>query len=78
MFLILTLIILVASMNIISGLIIFVKEKSKDIGILKTFGLSNFSILKIFFTIGVLIGLIGALLGVFLGILFTINIEYIQ
>ena len=49
MFLILTLIIFVASMNIISGLIIFVKEKNKDIGILKTLGLSDKSILKIFF-----------------------------
>jgi len=78
MFLILTLIIFVASMNIISGLIIFVKEKNKDIGILKTFGISDFSILKIFFTIGILIGFIGATLGVLLGIIFTINIEYIQ
>ena len=78
MFLILTLIIFVASMNIISGLIIFVKEKNKDIGILKTFGISDFSILKIFFTIGILIGLIGATLGVLLGIIFTINIEHIQ
>ena len=78
MFLILTLIIIVASMNIISGLIIFVKEKNKDIGILKTFGLSDTSILKIFFTIGILIGLIGAVLGVVIGIVFTINIENIQ
>ena len=78
MFLILTLIIFVASMNIISGLIIFVKEKNKDIGILKTFGLSDLSILKIFFTIGILIGLVGASLGVIIGIIFTINIKYIQ
>ena len=78
MFLILTLIIFVASMNIISGLIIFVKEKNKDIGILKTFGISDFSILKIFFTIGILIGFIGAVFGVLLGIVFTINIEHIQ
>ena len=78
MFLILTLIIFVASMNIVSGLIIFVKEKNKDIGILKTFGLSDFSILKIFFTIGILIGFIGAASGVLLGIIFTINIKYIQ
>ena len=78
MFLILTLIIFVASMNIISGLIIFVKEKNKDIGILKTFGISDFSILKIFFTIGILIGFIGATLGVLLGIIFTINIDHIQ
>ncbi len=78
MFLILTLIILIASMNIISGLIIFVKEKNKDIGILKTFGLGDFGILKIFFTIGILIGFIGASLGLFIGIVFTLNIKHIQ
>ena len=48
MFIILSLIIIVASLNIISGLIIFVKEKNKDIGILKTIGMSNKSIIKIF------------------------------
>ena len=64
MFLILTLIIFVASMNIISGLIIFVKEKSKDIGI--------------FFSIGMMIGFMGAILGVLLGIIFSLNIEHIQ
>ena len=78
MFLILTLIIFVASMNIVSGLIIFVKEKNKDIGILKTLGLSNLSIIKIFFSIGILIGLIGASLGTLIGIVFTLNIQYIQ
>ena len=59
MFLILVLIILVASMNIISGLIIFVKEKNKDIGILKTIGLNQFSLLKIFASIRIFIGIIG-------------------
>ena len=78
MFIILTLIILVASLNIVSGLIIFVKEKNRDIGILKTLGLSNLSIIKIFFTIGATIGLIGSLAGTFLGIIFTLNIESIQ
>ncbi len=78
MFLILTLIILVASMNIISGLIIFVKEKNKDIGILKTLGFNNISILKIFFSIGLTIGLIGAISGTILGIIVTENLEYIQ
>ena len=63
MFLILTLIIIVASMNIISGLIIFVKEKNKDIGILKTIGLSKKSLIKVFMSIGLLIGLIGTFLG---------------
>ena len=78
MFLILTLIIIVASMNIISGLIIFVKEKNKDIGILKTIGLNNISLLKIFFSIGLIIGLIGTILGGLIGILFSVNIELIQ
>ena len=78
MFLILTLIIIVASMNIISGLIIFVKEKNKDIGILKTLGFKNISILKIFFTIGLTIGLIGTVSGTILGIIFTENLDYIQ
>ena len=78
MFIILSLIILVASLNIISGLIIFVKEKNKDIGILKTIGMTNISIIKIFFTIGITIGLIGSLFGLIIGIVFTININSIQ
>ena len=78
MFVILSLIILVASLNIISGLIIFVKEKNKDIGILKTIGMTNKSIVKIFFTIGISIGLIGSTIGLCLGILFSLNIESIQ
>ena len=55
-------IIIVASMNIISGLIIFVKEKNKDIGILKTIGLSNGSLIKVFLSIGLVIGLTGTFL----------------
>ena len=78
MFLILTLIIIVASMNIISGLVIFVKEKNKDIAILKTLGFSKIGILKVFFLIGLAIGLIGAILGAFLGIIITENLQYIQ
>ncbi len=78
MFIILSLIILVASLNIISGLIIFVKEKNKDIGILKTMGMSNNSIVKIFFTIGISIGLIGSLIGLLIGVFFSINIHSIQ
>ena len=78
MFLILTLIILVASMNIISGLIIFVKEKNKDIGILKMLGMSDISLIKIFMSVGLIIGLIGTLLGGILGVLFSLNIELIQ
>ena len=78
MFLILTLIIIVASMNIISGLIIFVKEKNKDIGILKTIGLSKKSLIKVFLSIGLLIGLIGTFFGTLLGIVFSVNISKIQ
>lgn len=78
MFLILSLIIIVASMNIISGLVIFVKEKNKDIGILKTIGLSNGSLIKIFLTIGFIIGFIGTFLGGILGIVFSLNIKSIQ
>ena len=78
MFLILTLIIIVASMNIISGLIIFVKEKNKDIGILKTIGLQNKSLIKVFLSIGLVIGFLGTSFGTILGILFSLNISSIQ
>jgi lipoprotein-releasing system permease protein len=78
MFLILTLIIIVASMNIISGLIIFVKEKNKDIGILKTLGFTNLSLLKVFFVIGLTIGLIGTISGTILGIFITENLQMFQ
>ena len=78
MFLILSLIIIVASMIIISGLIIFVKEKNKDIGILKTLGLTNYSLIKIFISIGFLIGLTGTFFGGLFGILFSTNITSIQ
>ena len=78
MFLILTLIIVVASMNIISGLVIFVKEKNKDIAILKTLGFNKIAILKVFFLIGLTIGLIGNILGTFFGIIITENLKYIQ
>ncbi len=78
MFLILALIVIVASMNIISGLIIYVKEKNKDIAILKTLGFSNYSLLKIFFSIGLTIGLIGTISGTILGIIVTENLLIIQ
>ena len=65
-------------MNIISGLIIFVKEKNKDIGILKTLGLTNYSLIKIFISIGFLIGLTGTFFGGLIGILFSLNITSIQ
>ncbi len=78
MFLILILIILIASLNIVSGLIIFVKDKNIDIGILRTIGLSKFSLVKIFLLIGSTIGLIGTSFGIIIGLIFCINIESIQ
>jgi len=78
MFLILTLIILVAAFNMISGLIMLVKDKSKDIAILRTMGATRIMIMKIFFLSGASIGLLGTLLGLFLGVLFCENIEIVK
>ena len=78
MFIILTLIIIVAAFNIISGLTILVKNKTKEIAILKTIGFSSFSINKIFFVTGSSIGIAGTLFGVILGVLFSYNIETIR
>jgi len=78
MFLILTLIILIASFNIISGLIMMVKDKTRDIAILRTMGASKNTILRIFFLTGASIGGIGTLLGVALGLAFALNIEEIR
>ena len=78
MFLILTLIILVAALNIISGLIMLVKEKGRDIGILRTMGLTRGAVLRVFFICGAAIGVTGTVLGVALGILFTANVQSIQ
>ena len=78
MFLILTLIILVAALNIISGLIMLVKDKGKDIGILRTMGLTRGAILRVFFICGASIGVTGTVLGVILGIVFTANVQEIQ
>lgn len=78
MFLILTLIILIAGFNITSSLVMLVKDKTKAIGILKTMGASDFSIGKIFITIGLFIGSIGTLLGIMLGILVVQRLEQIR
>ncbi len=78
MFLILTLIIIVAAFNIISGLTILIKNKTKEIAILKALGLSKKSIIKSFFLTGFLIGLVATLAGVMLGVVFSINIEEIR
>jgi lipoprotein-releasing system permease protein len=78
MFLILTLIILVASFNIISGMIMLVKDKGRDIAILRTMGASRGMILRIFILSGASIGVIGTLAGFALGVAFTLNIEAIR
>ena len=78
MFLILTLIILVAAFNIISGLVMLVKDKGRDIAILRTMGASRGAVMRIFFLTGSLIGVIGTLLGLGLGISFADNIEEIR
>ena len=78
MFLILTLIIVIAAFNIISSLILLVQNKKKSIAILRTIGMKKSGILKIFIICGSLIGIIGTALGSLLGILFTINIEKIK
>ncbi|MFA7429498.1 MAG: lipoprotein-releasing ABC transporter permease subunit [Rhodospirillaceae bacterium] len=78
MFLILTLIILVAAFNIISGLIMLVKDKGRDIAILRTMGASRGSIMRIFFLAGASVGVIGTGFGVALGLAFTQNIESIR
>ena len=78
MFLILSLIILVAALNIISGLIMLVKDKGRDIGILRTLGLTRGAIMRVFFICGSSIGVIGTILGVLLGVAFSLNIKAIQ
>tara|TARA_Y100000389_G_scaffold190953_1_gene216413 strand:+ start:345 stop:1577 length:1233 start_codon:yes stop_codon:yes gene_type:complete len=78
MFIILSLIIIVAAFNIISGLTILVKNKTKDIAILKSIGVLNNSIIKIFFLIGTIIGTSATIFGIFLGITFSIYVEDIR
>ena len=75
MFIILSLIIIVAAFNIISGLTILVKNKTRDIAILKSIGVLNKSIIKIFFLIGVIIGTTATIFGIFLGVTFSLYIE---
>ncbi len=78
MFIILSLIIIVAAFNIISGLTILVKNKTRDIAILKSIGVLNKSIIKIFFLIGTIIGTSATLFGIFLGVTFSIYVENIR
>ena len=78
MFLILTLIIVVAAFNIISGLTILIKNKTKEIAILRSLGLTKKSIIKSFFLTGFLIGFFATIAGLILGIVFSIYIEDIR
>ena len=78
MFIILSLIIIVAAFNIISGLTILVKNKTREIAILKSIGVQNKSISKIFFMVGFLIGSLATIFGIVIGILFSIYVENIR
>jgi len=75
MFIILSLIIIVAAFNIISGLTILVKNKTRDIAILKSIGVLNKSIIKIFFLVGVIIGTSATIFGILLGVVFSMYVE---
>ncbi|WP_242222250.1 lipoprotein-releasing ABC transporter permease subunit [Shinella zoogloeoides] len=78
MFMILTLIVLVAALNIISGLIMLVKDKGSDIAILRTMGATSGAIMRIFFMTGAAIGTVGTFAGVLLGVLVCLNVESIR
>lgn len=78
MFMILTLIVLVAALNIISGLIMLVKDKGRDIAILRTMGASSGAVMRIFFMTGAAIGIVGTIAGVILGVVVCLNIESIR
>ena len=78
MFIILSLIIIVAAFNIISGLTILVKNKTREIAILKSIGVLNKSITKIFFLVGIIIGTSATLFGIFLGVMFSLYIENLR
>ena len=78
MFLILSLIVVVATLNIVSGLILLVRDKSSDIAILRTMGATPGTVMRVFLINGALIGLVGTLSGLALGIIITLNIKPIQ
>jgi lipoprotein-releasing system permease protein len=78
MFLILTLIVLVAALNIISGLIMLVKDKGQDIAVLRTMGASQGAIMRIFLITGASIGMVGTLTGFVVGLIICMNIEAIR
>jgi lipoprotein-releasing system permease protein len=78
MFLILALIVLVAALNIVSGLIMLVKDKGHDIAILRTMGATRGAVMRIFFITGASIGIVGTLAGFLLGVLVCLNIERLR
>ena len=78
MFMILTLIVLVAALNIISGLIMLVKDKGHDIAILRTMGATSGSVMRIFLMTGAAIGVTGTIAGVILGVVICLNVESIR
>src|SRR4030088_3489813 len=78
MFLILTLIVLIAALNIISGLIMLVKDKGSDIAILRTMGATQGAVMRIFLITGASIGVVGTITGFFLGLVVCLNIESIR
>jgi lipoprotein-releasing system permease protein len=78
MFIILTLIILVAALNVVSGMIMLVKEKTRDIAILRTIGATRGTILRIFLIVGLSIGVVGTAVGFALGTAIALNIETIR
>src|SRR3979490_502472 len=78
MFLILSLIILVAALNIVSGLILLVKDKSPDIAILRTMGATRGAVMRVFFIAGASIGVTGTIIGFAVGVVFCANIENIR
>ena len=78
MFLILSLIILVATLNIVSGLIMLVKDKSPDIAILRTMGTTRGAVMRVFLIAGMSVGVTGTLIGLVLGVMFCVNIESIH
>jgi lipoprotein-releasing system permease protein len=75
MFVILSILVLIATMNIVSGLIMLVKNKGRDIGILRTMGLTEGSVLRVFFICGAFTGVLGTVLGVLFGCLFALYID---
>jgi lipoprotein-releasing system permease protein len=78
MFMILTLIVLVATLNIVSGLIMLVKDKSSDIAILRTMGATQYAVMRVFLITGASIGVVGTITGFFLGLVVCLNIESIR